>query len=55
MNLFIVNCLVISVSISVSNVISQYIIETYIRKPTFVTLAEYHAKMKMIDNQLQLV
>lgn len=52
MNSFILNCIIISASISVSNIISQYIIEVYIRRPTFVTLAEYHEKMNMIDVKL---
>ena len=49
MNDIILNCMIISFSISVSNLVAQYIIEVYIRKPTFVTLAEYNAKMKIID------
>ena len=52
MNSFILNCIIISASISVSNIISQYIIEVYIRRHTFVTLAEYHEKMNMIDVKL---
>ena len=30
---------------------SQYIIEVYIRKTTYVTLSEYNLKMKMIDRR----
>jgi hypothetical protein len=52
MNELILNCIVISLSISVSNLVVQYIIEVYIRKPTFVTLDEYHTKMAMIDETL---
>jgi hypothetical protein len=52
MNDFLLNCIIISTSISVSNIISQYIIEVYIRRPTFVTMAEYHEKMKWIDLKL---
>lgn len=52
MNEFILNCIIISASISVSNILSQYIIEVYIRRPTFVTLTEYHEKMKWIDVKL---
>lgn len=55
MNEFIINCITISISISLSNLLVQYIIEIYIRKPTFVTLAEYNAKMAMIDLKLNLV
>jgi len=52
MNEFILNCIIISASISISNILSQYIIEVYIRRPTFVTLAEYHEKMKWVDVKL---
>lgn len=52
MNEFILNCIIISASISISNILSQYIIEVYIRRPTFVTLAEYHEKMNTIDVKL---
>lgn len=55
MNDFILNCIIISTSISVSNIISQYIIEVYIRRHTFVTLSEYHEKMKRVDVKLELV
>jgi hypothetical protein len=55
MNEFIINCITISLSISLSNLLVQYIIEVYIRKSTFVTLAEYNAKMTMIDMKLNLV
>ncbi len=53
MNDLILNCLTISLSISVSNLVVQYIIEMYIRKPSFVTLAEYNTKMAMIETQLK--
>jgi len=53
MNEIILNCLTISLSISLSNLCVQYIIEVYIRKPTFVTLAEYNIKMRLIETQLQ--
>jgi hypothetical protein len=52
MNEFILNCIILSASISISNILSQYIIEVYIRRPTFVTLAEYHEKMKWVDVKL---
>jgi hypothetical protein len=51
MNDFILNCIIISLAISTSNIISQYIIEVYIRRPTFVTLVEYNEKMKSIDEK----
>jgi len=50
MSEFILNCIVISISISLSNIVSQYIIEVYIRKQTYVTLSEYHEKMKFIEH-----
>jgi hypothetical protein len=53
MNEIILNCLTISLSISMSNLIVQYIIEVYIRKSTFVTLAEYNTKIAVIETQLQ--
>lgn len=49
------NCIVISMSISLSNIVSQYIIEVYIRRPTFVTLTEYHEKMKSLEEKLTTV
>ena len=49
MNELILNCLVISISISVSNLVAQYIIEIYIRKTTYVTLAEYNLKMAQLE------
>jgi hypothetical protein len=49
------NCIVISMSISLSNIVSQYIIEVYIRRPTFVTLEEYHEKMKSLEEKLTIV
>ncbi len=52
MNDLILNCIVISLSISVSNLVVQYIIEVHIRKQNFVTLAEYNTKMIMIDETL---
>lgn len=55
MNDFILNCVVISISISLSNIVSQYIIEVYIRKQTYVTLSEYHEKMKMMNVQLNSI
>ena len=47
---FILNCMIISVSISVSNIISHYIIETYIRKHRFVTMDEFNEKIKSIES-----
>jgi len=49
MNEFILNCIVISLSISLSNLLVQYIIEVRIRKTTYVTLAEFNAKMAELD------
>jgi hypothetical protein len=49
MNDLIINCIVISLSISLSNLVVQYIIEVWIRKTTYVTLAEFNAKMALLD------
>lgn len=49
MNELIVNCIVISLSVSLSNLVVQYIIEVWIRKTNYVTLAEFHAKMEMLE------
>jgi len=55
MNEVILNCLAISLSISVSNLIVQYIIEIYIRKNTYVTLAEYNLKMTYLESRGYMV
>ena len=55
MNEIILNCLAISLSISVSNLIVQYVIEIYIRKNTYVTLAEYNLKMTHLESKGYMV
>ncbi len=47
MNDFIMNSLVVSVSICISNIFAQYVIETYIRKTKFVTREELERVYKI--------
>ena len=55
MNDFILNGLVISFSISISNLVVQYIIERYIRKTTYVTLSEHHLTLKHLEEKLDSI
>jgi|LauGreDrversion4_2_1035121.scaffolds.fasta_scaffold01700_20 hypothetical protein len=55
MNDIILNCLVISFSISISNLVAQYIIERYIRKTTYVTLSEHHLTLKQLEEKIDSI
>ena len=55
MNDLIINCIVISLSISLSNLVVQYIIEVYIRKTTYVTMAEFELQMKLLKTTVAAI
>lgn len=49
---FIVNCIIISMSVSVSNIVSNYIIETYIKRHVYVTMVEFREKINVLEAKI---